>query len=277
MWKASEIIKVGFLTVAIMFTLGVSASQAHVVTLAHLNTEVDIDPHSDDGMDRWEVDGVDHMFQQWFWFRIGTVGVGGPELSVDTIGLTGEVEALGRFLVLTYENDDLLVEITYTVTGGAPLSGASDVGESFSVTNKTDEDIDFVFFEYADFDLDDTIGGDTAVFLSPTFARQRDGSIIATVSVSEVPDLVEVGFFPSTRNKLTDGDGDDLDDFIGPLTGDTTFAFEWFTTLSRSGTPSSSFVFSKNKTIRVPEPATLVLLGFGLIGVGAFGRRRWAC
>ena len=54
------------------------------VALTDANSSANIDPFSTAGVDfrgmnNWTVDGVNHMFQQWFWFRVGE---GGPESRV---------------------------------------------------------------------------------------------------------------------------------------------------------------------------------------------------
>jgi len=61
--------------------------------------------------------------------------------------------------------------------------------------------------------------------------------------------------------------------------GDVVTALETFTINQTGGAGaaiSSSNTFSAPDTTRVPEPATLALLGAGLLGAGAVGRRRKA-
>jgi hypothetical protein len=60
-------------------------AQATLVTLSDLNSTVNIDTGSQAGVYNWTVDGTDHLFQQWFWYRIGSTG---PESSIDTLTQT---------------------------------------------------------------------------------------------------------------------------------------------------------------------------------------------
>ena len=75
-------VKIILLALALLLTGGYSA-KADVV-LTDFNSTVVIDPTSQAGMYTWTVDGVDQMWQQWFWYRIGSAG---PEQSIDTLGL----------------------------------------------------------------------------------------------------------------------------------------------------------------------------------------------
>jgi len=70
------------------------------------------------------------------------------------------------------------------------------------------------------------------------------------------------GLLPSTACSL-EGDGDaDADDFCGPVY-----------TIEIDGIPANDFVFG-TATVSTPEPATLLLLSTGLVGLAAFRRRR---
>src|SRR5215471_5719398 len=53
-----------------------------IETLTDNNSVAQIDPNGQAGMFSWTVDGVQNLFQQWFWYRVGT---NGPENSIDTI------------------------------------------------------------------------------------------------------------------------------------------------------------------------------------------------
>ena len=73
-------------------------------------------------------------------------------------------------------------------------------------------------------------------------------------------DEFHTGLLPSTGCNV-DSDGD-ADDFCGPVY-----------TIELDGIPPNEFVFG-TATVSTPEPATLLLLSTGLVGLAAFRRRR---
>jgi hypothetical protein len=258
----------GAALVAVAVLAGASSAQAHVLTITDLNTTVSIDPHSQSGMFNWDVDGVDQIFQQWFWFRIGD----NPEASIDTLQLVSE-GVLGRNAEVVYAGNGFTIDIAYLVTGGTNGSGASDVAETIRIINTGTTSLDFHFFQYSDFDLNGSSGGQTVQILGGNTARQGGNGILLTETVvTPAPSHFEAAEFPDTIAKLNDGSASDLND--NPLaSGDVTWAFQWDRVIAAGGT----FVISKDKNItrNVPEPFSLGIWGLGLaLGAVAARRRR---
>src|SRR5437763_6423155 len=52
--------------------LVVAPAYADQMALTSLNSTVQIDPNTQAGVYNWIVDGVDLMYQQWFWFRVNS-------------------------------------------------------------------------------------------------------------------------------------------------------------------------------------------------------------
>lgn len=255
-------------TIASAFVLvGVIAPATAAITLTDGNSLVEIDETSQAGMGTWMVDGVDHLFQQWYWIRINQ----SPEVSVDAIGAPNVTLYGSNIAVVSYSNALVQVDMTFVLTGGTPGSNTSDIAESIRVINRTDRAFHLSLFEYDDFDLDGTAGGDRAeAFGAPvTTITQWDSS---RVFVGAVPPVThwEIASFPSILDRLNDANPDNLLDTGSPFgPGDATFAMQWDTQLA----PGGAFIISKDKLI-VPEPTTIAAIGFGLAALAARRRRK---
>jgi hypothetical protein len=254
-------------------------SLAAILALTDDNSSATFDTASAANNFNWFVDGINQLNQQAFWHRIGPAG---PEQSVHTlpIGVQGTSDA--NFdgnpdtLFVRYLGAGYRIETRYSLDGGTPGSGASDMGEQISIINTSNSTLDFHFYQYADFDVNGTAGGDALVFTNPNTVRQFEpGFELTETVVTPVPDHREGAFFNATLVKLSNAGPDNLSDapplgvVLGP--GDVTWAYQWDFLLP----PNSTFQISKDKNLHanppVPEPATgsLLVIAAGLFLAGS--------
>jgi len=266
--KSSRIIAVVFLSLAFR-------SQA-IETLINNNSTAQINPNSQAGMFNWFVDGVNQLNQQWFWYRVGN----NPEASIDTISAPTITRPNTATAYLTYGNAAYSVEADYVLEGQSPGSGLADIRESIRIHNFTSTNLDFHFFQYSDFDLNGTAGGDSVVLGTNQFglfnqALQAKGDPFTAPIFTETDDAPganhgEVAFYNTTLVKLNNGVPDVLNDNAGPLgPGDVTWALEWDLTIL----PGQDALISKQKYLTVPEPSTIALLSIAAVAY-ALQRRR---
>ena len=107
--------------------------------------------------------------------------------------------------------------------------------------------------------LDFNFGNDPGDGIFSSFSKtvNQDGS--ETLLFFGI-DATHTGLLPSTGCNIDDDE--DADDFCGPVY-----------TIEIDGIPTGDFVFG-TATVSTPEPATLLLLSTGLIGIAGLRRRR---
>jgi hypothetical protein len=261
-----------------LVALCIPNSWATIFNLSDDNSTATIDTESSLGMDTWTVDGIDHLYEQWFYYRVGDAG---PENSVSALSITFEnafntnADPDLDTLSVTYEAVDgsFNIEISFILRGGSPGSNSSDVTEVIDINNTSGSSLDFHFFQYTDFDIGGSSGDFVTLSGGNTF-RQWDPLFVASETVTTpMPDAWEADYFSVTRTKLQNAVPDNLTNATSPLgPGDVTWAWQWDVTIANNG----SFQISKDKNIapNVPEPGMLLLLGSGLIGLGGYARLR---
>lgn len=260
--RAASILTLGALAV---FAVPAGAS---VIVLQDANSSVQVDPQAQDGMLSWEIDGVEQMLQQWFWYRVGSTG---PESSINTLDLVGTQTSdtngditgdtnVDHLFIRYGTADTFWLDVEYDLTGGAAGSGASDVAEVITITNNDTEALDIHLFQYCNFDLMGSAGDDSVEILNGNQALQDDPvvTLFETV-VTGSPDHWEAALSSVTIGSLTDANPTTLSDASSAGPGDVTWAFQWDRTIE----PGDTFQISKDKNILIPEPGTLALLTLG--------------
>lgn len=259
-------------------SIAVAATPAAAfVTLSDANSVTLLDLGSPRGLYSWLVDGREHLSQQWFWYRIGDTD---PETSIHNLTLDDSVlsdlnnDAHDDTLYARYLGTGLKMELWFILAGGAPGSGASDLGEIIRITNTGNEALDFHFFQYADFDLSDSsdtieITGGTDVMAGNTAHQTAPGVRVAETVVTPRPIQHQVGLDGDILGLLDDTEATTLTGTSGPVTGNASWAFQWDKVLA----PGRTLLISKDKNI-IPEPATLALMGSGVAAALIVRRKR---
>lgn len=262
--------------IAGMMALATSA-MATVYTLTDGNSTAHVETAGSAGMYDWQVDGVNQLAQQWFWYRVGTTS-GEQAIGNLTLDTAGTVQLDASTLKLKYTGQGFTIQITYALTGGSLGSHTSDIAESIRIQNTGTSTLDFHFFQYSDFDLNGTAGNDTGIRTNPNSIRQSDP--LAGVNISETvitpsPTFYQIDTFPNLLNALNDGTPTTLANTpgIGTSVGpaDVTWAFQWDFSIAGGGTA----IISKDKRLdSVPDAgSTVALLGMALTGLALAGRR----
>jgi len=264
-----EILFVSGATAAIILTsFGITARPAKsaVLALSDDNSIAAFDPSfsdipSNNGILFWTVDDVNQLFQNWFWYRIGSEG---RENSINTLNLIGldQSQPADNQLSVTYAGTDFEIALNFTLDGGAQGSGISSLFENITIKNTGSNQLDFHFFNYTDFDLTENGEQDTTK-IGSGIATQLDNFTLATEVIDPAASYYQVSPFSNILDALEDDVTTTLANFSGPLTGDNAYAFQWDFALE----PEQSFSINNHKSIApiesVPEPTmTLGLIAF---------------
>ena len=243
-----------------------------IVTIADRNASATFDLGSDMGMYDWTLAGTDHLYQQWFWIRVGD----GDVMPINDLGLFGSqtidtnLDGFDDQLSLRYDDDITRIDATFLLRGSGTGSPMSTLTEMIRVENLTDAAVQISLFQYADFDLGGTITDEMVSVTLPDSVLQTDEATGGVLESNVGPDPNHYAAAYSSLTGLPGllGTNGHLRDVAGPLgPGDLAWAFEWDFTLA----PSGVFNLSKDKAI-TPEPTTGLLLAMG--GAALIRRKR---
>ncbi len=263
----------------------VPLAHATLYTLTDQNSTITVDPLSSDGISNWKVDGVNQLYQQWFWGRMGSSG---GEISLDTLNLLGatttdndpwldphkDTLSLAYGDASTVKDSDFMVTLKLSLMVGGAGSRMSDLSTQVAFINLTDTGGDLHIFQYSDFDLSDNYGNDTGTFANANTIVQSDGGMILTDAASPMPSRREIGLYSDIADSLGDAGPTTLGNSGSGTVGDVTYARQWDFTLQPAGGANSTVGFSLDQHITVPDPGTILLLGAGMLGLAGASRRK---
>ena len=267
----------GTIVLACLVALG-TASEAQII-LDDLNSTVMVnDTPGSPVMNGWSVDGVSQLWNLDYYYRIGSTG---PEAQLNTLAPHFATVATDTN-PFTDPRDDVVsmlyttpgfidVELKISLMGGSEGSRWSDVAHQVRISNTGTEALDFHLFEYADFDLGGTEGGDTGTIDPLNKVMQSDGAWSMAMSEVVTPDFShwEIANYPTLFNSLNDGATTVLNDYAGPVAGDVEYALQWDMVIQ----PGQTFILSKDMLI-IPEPSSIAMIGL-VSGFGLFIRRKF--
>jgi uncharacterized Zn-binding protein involved in type VI secretion len=186
----------------------------------------------------------DHMFQNWWWYRTGT-----DTREFALSNLTAFEQPQANTVSLTYAEGGLTYEITYTLSDSGDNQAV--VVAQLTIANTTSTPITLNLFNYSDFDMDGSVGGDRAELVRPDYMRVYETNT-AHIVAAETPFAWQIGAYPGVRDLLTDTDIDDLNNSGSPFgPGDFTGAFQWEFTLQDGESRSTAIAL----TINVEPPS----------------------
>ena len=218
------------------------------------------------GMYSLIVDGMERLYRQWFWYRIGPAG---KEASLDSLSLTSVTPPTTtnpNTLTLKYTLPATF-EITVNYVLSYPTGGNARLQKNVSIKNITATTLDYHLFEYSDLDIssiayqnDNVEAVGSKIYQN---GEQADGSGVTMVHESTLPpqnydfDNMEIYFFPEFND-------DAPTEILSPLTtynygDDMQFALQWDLAIPTG--QSVSFTINDDLYYTLPVSASKTHIG----------------
>lgn len=266
-----DVSKTIFVATLIMILVALSslAYAAAPITLTDFlgpNSIVNIEPNTQAGVYEWLVDGVNHINQNSYWFRIGD----GDITALTALGAPAVVPMLDMTCDVVYSGDLFDVQISYMLMGAAEDSGQSDIAQIVSINNKSGSVLDLHLYEYVNLNLNGKAAGQVGNMDTTSSFTQTVGTTESMLSLLTIPDLVEVGDAATLLGKLNSNGAFVANSYYE---GDVACVFQWDVLLD------DSWMMSQDNALfggaAVPEPSSLLALA-GMVGLAPLMRRRSA-
>lgn len=255
--------------IMILAALSSLAYAAAPITLTDFlgpNSIVNIEPNTQAGVYEWLVDGVNHINQNSYWFRIGD----GDITALTALGAPAVVPMLDMMCDVVYSGDLFDVQISYMLMGAAEDSGQSDIAQIVSINNKSGSVLDLHLYEYVNLNLNGKAAGQVGNMDTTSSFTQTVGTTESMLSLLTIPDLVEVGDAATLLGKLNSNGAFVANSYYE---GDVACVFQWDVLLD------DSWMMSQDNALfggaAVPEPSSLLALA-GMVGLAPLMRRRSA-
>lgn len=244
-----------------------------------------------DGDARWEYNnaftgnfqpdgGTDHLFFNWWWYRVNSaIGTDTQEnrfpFPADSESYVANVANMGWSFGIsdprgTIDIFDASLRVQLN-DGASP--GEATVRQEMLITNTSTGTLSISIFNYADFDVGGSFGGDSATMAGDimTITDAASGDFIDFLGVGA--NAFQVVDWPGLTNFLDDGVIDNLDNTGMPYGGpDFTGAFQWDLSIPVGQEVMINEGISVN--VPIPEPATLLILSGALAAMAARRRRK---
>ena len=199
------------------------------------NSQVQIDPTSDAGLNSWAVSGTDVSYQHWYWLRIGSTAT---QFSLDSLSKPFGLYRSQTNTAVNYLGQGLSATLAFSISGGANGSFISFLTESLTIQNVTNTTVNLHVFEYSDYDLSDNPSADTLAFPAANKVVQQGSGLTLTETIGiPAPSFYEGSWYAITFDKITGMSPITLTDSLIPnAAGDQTFAHQWDTNLAAGQT-----------------------------------------
>jgi hypothetical protein len=257
---------------ALIFELLVSCSVSQGATVTHndgLGGDAQAQLDSQDNAATFDglfpdTTGPNHLFENSWFYRLPT-----SDLEIKLVPTT--VDDTNNVITMNGSVEGVFSWTLVATLLDKPTANAASVDMSLTVNNISPQGpLSITIFNFNDFDLLETFGGDTQDLGSITQVRSHEGSIVAD-ALAVGASAWEAGERNSVRGKFINAAVDNLINgaaSFGP--GDVASAFQWNTVISGEGqqTFSASLVISST-----PEPNSFVLLAGGMSAVLRLRRR----
>jgi hypothetical protein len=207
-----------------------------------------------------------HLYESGWSWRIN--GVDTREFAFSSAGAVeaGNGTALGTRTWASLASGAFSAVQTIALTDGG-VAGQAIAVHTMTVTNLGGSPLDISLFNYTDFDVSATAGGDSGVWLDQPndIMKITDGANFAEYRGVDA-DAYQVTAFATLRGLLTNTVINNLNNTglpFGP--GDFTGGFQWNRVIAAGDSASVVAIYAINQS--VPAPGALALLGLaGLVG-----------
>jgi hypothetical protein len=270
---------------AVLGVVGLLAAPASAITDANSANQVIFNDASTSAVSQWLFNGQNQVSSFDYFIQIN-----GQRQSLGSLNYVGTLGggAGQDFRLTRYTVGDLTIDLRYGNLTGTTLTSTLPVTISVLLSPNASAPVSFSIFEYNDFDLDGTAGGDNMQVFNGNDVVQTGGNVLyrtsSTKDGSGLPDYFAADQFANVGALIAGTSNLPLDPLVSTnvaVAGDTEFAFQWDFTLDNDITTNpvntATIAIIKQLSINtaIPEPATTALIGMSLAALGTvvLGRR----